>query len=147
MLAIVKGPDKTSDPFTMAEREGFEPSRGITPPYRFSKPAPSATWVPLHVLPCIIELLTGGEGGIRTHGTTCAAHRFSRAAPSTTRTPLQVPSMFYMVRPAGLEPATPATARRCSNPLSYGRTSSRTELAYHIWRLMKRVEGGLFYLL
>ena len=34
----------------MAEREGFEPSRGIAPPYRFSKPTPSATWVPLRVL-------------------------------------------------------------------------------------------------
>jgi peptidase E len=33
--------------FSMAERERFELSRGITPPYRFSKPAPSATWVPL----------------------------------------------------------------------------------------------------
>jgi hypothetical protein len=33
----------------MAERERFELSRGITPPYRFSKPAPSATWVPLQV--------------------------------------------------------------------------------------------------
>jgi hypothetical protein len=31
----------------MAEREGFEPSREIAPPYRFSKPTPSATWVPL----------------------------------------------------------------------------------------------------
>ncbi len=54
--------------------------------------------------------------------------------------------MFYMVRPAGLEPATPATARRCSNPLSYGRTSRRTELAYHIWRIIKRVGGGFSYL-
>jgi hypothetical protein len=34
----------------MAEREGFEPSRGLAPPYRFSKPTPSATWVPLHGL-------------------------------------------------------------------------------------------------
>mgnify|MGYP007039168558 CR=1 FL=1 len=33
----------------MAEREGFEPSRGIAPPYRFSKPTPSASWVPLLV--------------------------------------------------------------------------------------------------
>ncbi len=33
----------------MAEREGFEPSRGIAPPYRFSKPTPSASWVPLHL--------------------------------------------------------------------------------------------------
>src|SRR3989344_8453906 len=32
---------------TMAEREGFEPSRGLAPPYRFSKPTPSASWVPL----------------------------------------------------------------------------------------------------
>jgi hypothetical protein len=31
----------------MAEREGFEPSRGIAPPYQFSKLTPSATWVPL----------------------------------------------------------------------------------------------------
>ena len=33
--------------FSLAEREGFEPSREIAPPYRFSKPTPSATWVPL----------------------------------------------------------------------------------------------------
>ena len=33
----------------MAEREGFEPSREIAPPYRFSKPTPSATWVPLRI--------------------------------------------------------------------------------------------------
>ncbi len=32
----------------LAEREGFEPSRGIASPYRFSKPTPSATWVSLH---------------------------------------------------------------------------------------------------
>ena len=31
----------------MAEREGFEPSRGHKPPYSFSKAAPSATWVSL----------------------------------------------------------------------------------------------------
>ncbi len=31
----------------LAEREGFEPSRGLAPPYSFSKAAPSATWVPL----------------------------------------------------------------------------------------------------
>jgi hypothetical protein len=31
----------------LAERERFELSRGITSPYRFSKPAPSASWVPL----------------------------------------------------------------------------------------------------
>jgi hypothetical protein len=33
----------------MAEREGFEPSRELSPPYRFSKPTPSASWVPLLV--------------------------------------------------------------------------------------------------
>jgi hypothetical protein len=44
--AIRKG--STFDPFLMAEREGFEPSREISPPYRFSKPTPSASWVPLH---------------------------------------------------------------------------------------------------
>ena len=44
----------------MAEREGFEPSRGLAPPYRFSKPTPSATWVPLQtdVLYRISPLLT-----------------------------------------------------------------------------------------
>ena len=31
----------------MAEREGFEPSRELALPYRFSKPTPSASWVPL----------------------------------------------------------------------------------------------------
>jgi hypothetical protein len=40
------GPSQTS---FLAERERFELSRGITPPYRFSKPAPSASWVPLLV--------------------------------------------------------------------------------------------------
>ena len=33
----------------LAEREGFEPSLELTPYYRFSKPAPSTTWVPLRV--------------------------------------------------------------------------------------------------
>ena len=33
----------------MAERERFELSLELTPYYRFSKPAPSATWVPLHI--------------------------------------------------------------------------------------------------
>jgi hypothetical protein len=42
----------------MAEREGFEPSRRIAPPYRFSKPTPSATWVPLHTKTyCNVKLL------------------------------------------------------------------------------------------
>ena len=36
----------------MAEREGFEPSRELAPPYSFSKAAPSATWVPLLVTIC-----------------------------------------------------------------------------------------------
>jgi hypothetical protein len=31
----------------MAEREGFEPSLELAPHYRFSKPTPSASWVPL----------------------------------------------------------------------------------------------------
>ena len=31
----------------MAERGGFEPPRRVTPTYRFSKPDPSASWVPL----------------------------------------------------------------------------------------------------
>jgi hypothetical protein len=35
--------------FSLAEREGFEPSRGLAPPYRFSKPTPSASWVPLRI--------------------------------------------------------------------------------------------------
>ena len=34
--------------FIMAEREGFEPSRGFEAPYRISNPAPSASWVSLH---------------------------------------------------------------------------------------------------
>ncbi len=33
----------------LAEREGFEPSRGVTA-YRCSKPNPSASWVSLHIL-------------------------------------------------------------------------------------------------
>jgi hypothetical protein len=45
--AIRKGPTLCVGPFLMAEREGFEPSREIAPPYRFSKPTPSASWVPL----------------------------------------------------------------------------------------------------
>jgi hypothetical protein len=40
---------KNVDSGDLAEREGFEPSRGIAPPYRFSKPTPSTTWVPLHL--------------------------------------------------------------------------------------------------
>ena len=32
---------------TMAEREGLEPSHRLAATYRFSKPAPSPTWVPL----------------------------------------------------------------------------------------------------
>ena len=35
------------DHVLLAERGGFEPPRRVTPTYRFSKPAPSATWVPL----------------------------------------------------------------------------------------------------
>ena len=31
--------------FSIAEREGFEPSLRVAPDYRFSKPAPSAAWV------------------------------------------------------------------------------------------------------
>jgi hypothetical protein len=45
----------------MAEREGFEPSRGIAPPYRFSKPTPSASWVPLLDW-LIITILAEGVG-------------------------------------------------------------------------------------
>jgi hypothetical protein len=41
----------------MAEREGFEPSREIAPPYRFSKPTPSASWVPLRIRTKFIDLL------------------------------------------------------------------------------------------
>ena len=33
----------------MAASEGFEPSRQLSPPYRISNPAPSATWVTRHV--------------------------------------------------------------------------------------------------
>ena len=39
----------------MAEREGFEPSRRVTPTYRISNPAPSAAWVPLRVCQRNIE--------------------------------------------------------------------------------------------
>ena len=48
-------PSTTRPPFhnrdysLLAEREGFEPSRQVTPTYRFSKPAPSASWVPLRM--------------------------------------------------------------------------------------------------
>ena len=34
---------------TMAEREGLEPSHQATPAYKFSKLAPSPTWVPPHI--------------------------------------------------------------------------------------------------
>ena len=47
----------------MAVGEGFEPSHRITPIYRFSKPAPSASWVP-HQAPCFnlkFQILTFGE--------------------------------------------------------------------------------------
>ena len=33
----------------LAEREGLEPSHQVTPAYKFSKLAPSPTWVPLHI--------------------------------------------------------------------------------------------------
>src|SRR3954468_23025445 len=54
--------------FFLAERERFELSRELTPPYRFSKPAPSATWVPLHIQYFKYTQISGGGGGIRTHG-------------------------------------------------------------------------------
>ena len=61
----------------LAERVGFEPTRGLRP-YALSRRACSTTPAPL---------LGGGEGGIRTHDTT-RVYRFSRAAPSATRPPL-----------------------------------------------------------
>gem|GEM_PF-1831150 len=43
----------------MAVRERFELSRRETPTYRFSKPAPSATWVPHRVFNCIMGVEVG----------------------------------------------------------------------------------------
>ena len=37
----------TATNYVMAEREGLEPSHHLAVTYRFSKPAPSPTWVPL----------------------------------------------------------------------------------------------------
>ncbi len=62
----------------MAEREGFEPSRGISSPYRVSNATPSASWVPLHNL---------AEGEGFEPSVTLLLHWFSRPAPSTARTP------------------------------------------------------------
>src|SRR5215212_3246261 len=63
---------------TMAEGEGFEPSRRCYRLRDFQSRALGQAMRPF----------LGGEGGIRTHGGS-SPHRFSRAAPSTTRTPLQ----------------------------------------------------------
>jgi hypothetical protein len=57
-INIEKGRDVKSRPFSMAEREGFEPSREIAPPYRFSKPTPSATWVPLLLGTHLLDLFS-----------------------------------------------------------------------------------------
>jgi hypothetical protein len=62
----------------MAEREGFEPSRGLSPPYRFSKPTPSASWVPLRIV---------AEGVGFEPTVPFPARRFSRPLPSTARSP------------------------------------------------------------
>src|SRR5215213_3930433 len=63
---------------TLAEGEGFEPSRRCYRLRDFQSRALGQAMRPF----------LGGEGGIRTHGGS-SPHRFSRAAPSTTRTPLQ----------------------------------------------------------
>src|SRR5215204_893572 len=63
---------------TVAEGEGFEPSRRCYRLRDFQSRALGQAMRPF----------LGGEGGIRTHGGS-SPHRFSRAAPSTTRTPLQ----------------------------------------------------------
>ena len=78
----------------LAEREGFEPSRGLAPPYRFSKPTPSATWVPLRTgLYCNANwLLAEGVGFEPT--VPLPARRFSRPFPSTTRTPLRIETLL-----------------------------------------------------
>ena len=41
--------------YNLAERGGFEPPRRIAPPYRFSKPTPSTTWVPLLIFEAILQ--------------------------------------------------------------------------------------------
>ncbi len=47
--------------FVMAERERFELSLGVSPYYRISNPAPSATWVPL-LIGTLRSLRTGVAG-------------------------------------------------------------------------------------
>lgn len=36
--------------------------------------------------------------------------------------------VLIMVRPVGLEPTTPCSEDKCSNPLSYGRTRGSTSI-------------------
>src|SRR5215217_6359942 len=76
---------------TLAEGEGFEPSRRCYRLRDFQSRALGQAMRPF----------LGGEGGIRTHGGS-SPHRFSRAAPSTTRTPLQLVKYIF--------PAVSATA-------------------------------------
>jgi hypothetical protein len=94
---------------TVAEGEGFEPSRRCYRLRDFQSRALGQAMRPFR----------GGEGGIRTHGGS-SPHRFSRAAPSTTRTPLQ--SCKYIVVPISFA----VCSTRTSNlPTSSGRISRR----------------------
>ncbi len=52
--------------FSLAQKEGFEPSRRFYPAYSLSRGAPSATWVLPQIYINFRKI--GGESGIRTHG-------------------------------------------------------------------------------
>src|SRR5919112_5154414 len=84
---------------TMAEGEGFEPSRRCYRLRDFQSRALGQAMRPF----------LGGEGGIRTHGGS-SPHRFSRAAPSTTRTPLQ-PTKYTNATPRDGTGTTVTTAK------------------------------------
>ena len=79
--------------------ERVRTSAALKEPYRFSKPAPSASWVHLHLLislyikrPVIclktFTVFIGAEGGIRTHGTLQTHANFQDWCHKPTRPPL-----------------------------------------------------------
>ena len=83
-------------PETQRFRGFWRRSRDLNPGcdyshYSLSRGAPSATWVLPHTY-----LFSGGESGIRTHGT-LLCHWFSRPAPSTARPSLHNGTSFVSI--------------------------------------------------
>ena len=74
--------------FELAEREGLEPSHRVTPAYKFSKLAPSPTWVPLQIIVKKMELVEGIEPTITRLQITCLTVRPHQhnGGPRETRT-------------------------------------------------------------